>query len=247
MRRRRWSVAGICVGVVLLVGSVGFRLVAVPELVRFPLNIDETTHYRGTSSTYVDQATFSPLSTPKREPLSLDRHVKVVDGDHQKAVIVETVHIKAGSTTSVEKYQYVMDRRSMQFLDDRREFAFGNPRALMKHATGAYRVNFALGTSADGKYRSYLPEADASTPLVLVEGPHYHSDARVTVVDFKSKLEKPVAPYYLAHLRAMGLPMHVTLAQLQPQLEAGGIDVNALVAARSTLTGDASVSTVFAS
>ena len=96
----------------------------------------------------------------------------------------------------------------------------------MKHATGAYRVNFALGTNADGKYRSYIPEADASTPLVLAEGRHYHADAHVTVIDFTSKLEAPVAPYYRAHLAAMGLPMHVTVAQLQPQLQAAGIDVN---------------------
>ncbi len=228
--RRRWSIAALSVGVALLAGSVGFRLAAVPALVRFPLNIDETTRYTGTSVSYVDPATLLPLTPPKREPLSLTRHVKVVDGNYGHAVIVETVRIHAGSTTSVEKYQYVMDRRSMKFLDDPRQFAFGNPNAAMKHAAGAYRVNFALGTSADGKYRSYLPEIDASTPLVLAERRHYHADARTSVIDFTSKLEAPVAPYYRAHLAAMGLPMHVTVAQLQPQLQAAGIDVNRALA-----------------
>ena len=60
--RRRWSVAAVFVGVALLAGSVGFRLVAVPALVRFPLNIDETTHYTGTSVSYVDPATLLPLT-----------------------------------------------------------------------------------------------------------------------------------------------------------------------------------------
>ncbi len=224
MRHRRWSIALVCAGVVLLAGSVGFRLIAVPALVRFPLNIDETTHYTGTSLTYVDQATLLPLDPPKAEPLSLSRHVKVVGGNFERAVIRETVTIKAGSTTSVERYQYVMDRRSMKFLTDRRQFAFGKPSAAM-HASGTYRVNFAMGTNDGGTYRSYIPEADASISLVLKEGRHYHADARIDVIDFTSKMEKPVAPYYRAHLEAIGLPMQVTAAQLQGQLSAAGIDV----------------------
>jgi hypothetical protein len=198
--------------------------------VRFPLNIDETTHYKGTSLTFVDQATLLPLATPKVEPLSLSRHVKVVGGDFERAVIRETVTIEAGSTTSVEKYQYVMDRRSMKFLDDPRAFAFGKPSATLQHAPGAYRINFAMGTTADGKYRSYIPEADAAIRLVLAEGEHYHSDARIDVIDFTSRMEKPVAPYYRAHLEAMGLPMQVTAAQLQGQLAGFGIDVNGALA-----------------
>ncbi len=39
-----------------------------------------------------------------------------------------------------------------------------------------------------------------------------------------------MAPYYRADLAAMGLPMHVTVAQLQPQLQAAGIDVNRALA-----------------
>ena len=113
----------------------------------------------------------------------------------------------------------------MKFVDDPRQFAFGNPKATMKHATGAYRVNFALGTD---RRRQVLGATSrkrtASTPLVLAEDRHYHADARVSVIDFTSKLEAPVAPYYRAPA-AMGLPMHVSVAQLQPQLQAAGIDI----------------------
>ena len=87
MRRRRWGIAGVCAGVVLIAGSVVFRTVAVPALVRFPLNVDETATYSGTAYTYVDQATLLPLPVPRSEPLSLRRHVKVVDGDHDVAVV----------------------------------------------------------------------------------------------------------------------------------------------------------------
>jgi hypothetical protein len=61
--------------------------------------------------------------------------------------------------------------------------------------------------------------------LKLVRGPHYHADAGVTVIDFSSRIETPVAPYYLQHLKDIGLPMQVTAAQLQPQLLAAGIDI----------------------
>jgi hypothetical protein len=208
---------------------VAFRVAAVPALERFPLNIDETTHYTGTATTAVDSETLLPLATPTVEPLSLSRHVKVIDGDYERAVVRETVTIKAGPTTSVEKYRYVMDRRSMKFVKDPRQFAFGDPTATI-HAAGAYRINFAMGTNADGKYLSYIPEADASVPLVLTEGRHHHGDAGIDVMDFASTLEKPVAPYYRDHLEAMGLPMQVTAAQLQGQLAAAGINVNAALA-----------------
>ena len=229
MRSRRWSVVALCTGAALLGGSVAFRLVAVPALVRFPDNVDQTARYTGTALTYVDPATLLPLSTPKSDPLSLSRHVKVVSSDFNRAVIDETVTIQAGATTSVENYQYVMDRRSMKLVADPRQYAFGDPTATM-HAAGTYRINFAMGTTAGGSYLAYIPEADASTPLVLARGRHYHANAHATVIDFSSKLEAPVAPYYLAHLKSMGLPTQVTAAQLQPLLLASGIDVNKALA-----------------
>jgi hypothetical protein len=229
MRRRFVSIAAVGLGAVLLAGSGAVRVWAAPALVRFPLNVDETTQYTGTALTYVDQATLLPFAQPKSEPVSISRHVKVVSGTFDRAVIDETVTVKTPSTTSVEQYQYVIDRRSMKMVADPRQYAFGNPAAVM-HAAGAYRVNFAMGTNTKGSYLAYIPEADVTAPLVLVEGPHYHSDARATVLDFSTKVDKPVAPYYLAHLKAMGLPMQVTAAQLQPLLLADGIDVSRALA-----------------
>ena len=48
MRRRRWGIAGVCAG---LVADRRFRrrsaTVAVPALVRFPLDVNETATYTG--------------------------------------------------------------------------------------------------------------------------------------------------------------------------------------------------------
>jgi hypothetical protein len=224
MRLRRWSTIVIAAGLALAVGAVGFRVFAVPALVRFPLDVDQTAHYRGVSVTYMDQSTLTPFAEPKREPLTLDRHIKVVGGDYTHAVVRETMTIHAGTTTSHEQYQYVMDRRSMQFEDGTQEYAFGNPHAAM-HAAGSHRVNFAMGTKSTGTYFAFIPAADARTPLHLVQGRHYSSRAGIDVIDFSTKLEAPVAPYYLEHLKAMGLPMEVSAAQLQPTLLASGIDI----------------------
>jgi len=87
MRRRRWGIAGVCAGAVLVAGAVVFHTVAVPALVRFPLDVDETATSTGTASTYVDQATLLPLPVPRREPLTLSRHVKVVEGSFDTAAL----------------------------------------------------------------------------------------------------------------------------------------------------------------
>jgi hypothetical protein len=65
---------------------------------------------------------------------------------------------------------------------------------------------------------------------VLVSGPHHHEEGSTTVIDFATKVEAPVAPYYRAHLQSMGLPMEVTAAEMAPLLEAAGIDVNQALA-----------------
>ena len=147
MRRRRWGIVGACAGVVLLLGSMGVRVAVAPALVRLPLNLDETAHYTGRALTYVDAKTLVPLAKPTSVPITVDRHVKVVSGSFSHAVVDETITITAGSTKTVEQYQYVMDRRSMQLVDDPRAYAFGNAKAVMRGA-GAYRVNFAMGTTA---------------------------------------------------------------------------------------------------
>jgi hypothetical protein len=229
MRHRRWGIVGIGLGVTLLIGSVAFRVGAAPALVRFPANVDETAHYAGTAFTYVDRATLLPLARPSVAPVQIARRVKVVSSTFAKAVTNETVTVKTGGTTTVETYQYVVDRRSMQMVSDPRQIAFGDPSATM-NAAGAYRVSFSMGTTAHGSYRAYIPEENASSHLVYLRGPHYVPADHVSVIEFASNLERPVAPYYRAHLEAMGLPMQITGAQLEPQLIAAGIDVNRALA-----------------
>ena len=62
--------------------------------------MNETATYTGTAFTYVDQTTLLPLPAPTQAPLTLSRHVQVVDGNYDDAVVDESVEMKVGSTTN---------------------------------------------------------------------------------------------------------------------------------------------------
>ena len=238
MVRRHKLLFGI--GALLVVAGMAVRWYVAPTLIRFPLNLNETAHYSGIATSYVDQATSLPLAQPLKQPLTLDRNVKVVSGSHSQAIVDESVTITVGTQTTHEQYRYTIDRRSMRLLAGPSSYAFGNPANVM-HPAGDYRINWPLGTTASGHYPSYISEADVAVPLTLVRGKHFHTDAGVSVIDFGSKVTTPVAPYYVNYLKSQGLPTELTAAQLQPQLLAQGIDVaKALADVGPQLTPDES-------
>ena len=53
-------------------------------------------------------------------------------------VIDETIHLSFAGTTRTESYRYVMNRTSMQMLDNAGSYAFGNPDSLIQ-GKGDYR------------------------------------------------------------------------------------------------------------
>ena len=89
--KHRTQYIALGVGAALVIGAVAFRSFVAPALVRFPLNVDETAQYRGTAITYADPKTGAPLSQPLRQPLTLDRRVRVVSGTATRAVVDETI------------------------------------------------------------------------------------------------------------------------------------------------------------
>ena len=122
----------------------------------------------------------------------------------------------------------MMDRRAMTLVDDPRQFAFGDPTATM-HGAGGVPDQLRPRHEGSGSYLAYIPEADVTTPLVLVSGPHHHAEGDTTVIDFATKL-KPRGPLLPGPPPSEGLPMEITAAQIAPQLMAAGIDVNQALA-----------------
>lgn len=226
----RWVRVMSTVGIVLVVGSVGFRTAAVPALIRFPTDVDKTLHYTGVYTSYIDEKTLTTRATPLELSFALDRHLKVVRSTASTVVIREdlTFH-RASLPTLTQQNQYVMDRRSMELKGGSESWAF-TPRNQVDRS-GYYRLQFPLGTSASGHYGVWNNETSAPVPLVHPSSLHYHAESTVKVIDFSSRLDHAVTPAYRSWLAANGFPMTISSGQVQAQLTAQGVDVAAALAA----------------
>ena len=146
-RRRWWTLIVAILGVVLIVGSFVWTSVAVPKLVKYPSDVDETPVYTGTVTLYIDPATTAPIDPPKEFPLEVSRNIKTVESSSDLAVVKETASLKAtGLFDSVQEQQYVMDRRSMRNVKDDRAWAFDSSNIVDRSPN--YRINFPLDNKA---------------------------------------------------------------------------------------------------
>jgi hypothetical protein len=215
----------LAVGVMLLVIAALWRPVAVPQIVKFPSDLDETTYYSGTFTLHVDPATGQPLADPMTLPLEIDRRVRTLPGGGAHTVVLEeAVTYRIAGTTQRERHHYVIDRRSMQNLDDRRSWSFSPEHRI--DPAGTYRVTLPLGTTADGRYRiweneparSFWMERDPARARVRQNG--------LTLIGLQEVWHGvPVASYYRAELRKQGFALELTFPQLAARLAAGGVDV----------------------
>ncbi|MGZ4691795.1 MAG: porin PorA family protein, partial [Acidimicrobiia bacterium] len=140
MMRRKTGTVLLVAGTALVLLAVGFRLFAVPVLVRFPSDLDRTLHYSGTYTEYFDQRSATPLAAPVQRPFRLDRHVHVVDSGASTVVLAEDLTLHQGAQTLHQHNQYMMDRRSMKLEDSARSWSL-SPKNLVNR-TGAYRLTF---------------------------------------------------------------------------------------------------------
>lgn len=230
-RHRWWTLIVAAVGVLLIVGSFVWTAVAVPKLVKYPSDVDETPLYKGTVTLYVDPATTAPLDPPKEFPLEVSRNVKTVESSSDLAVVKETANLKAtGLFEGVQEQQYVMNRRSMQNVKDDRAWAF-NPTNVVDRSPN-YRINFPLDNKAvttpiysNEQNSTYDANPDPAGSSGTIEGLSVHK----FVADFGYK---PATDAYLASLDASlptPLPRELKLDQLIPLLKTAGIDISALL------------------
>jgi hypothetical protein len=215
----------LALGLTLLAIAVLWRPLAVPQLVKFPADLDETTRYRGTFTVHVDPATAQPLAEPIVLPLEIDRRVRTLPGGGaHTAVLEEAVTYRTADMTQRERHRYVIDRRSMENRDDPRSWSFSPEHAI--DPAGSYRVTLPLGASADGRYRIWENEPGRSFPMVRDPA---HARVRrdgVTLMGFREAWRgAPVALYYRAELHKQGFALEQTFAQFAAGLAAGGVDV----------------------
>jgi hypothetical protein len=149
-------------------------------------------------------------------------------------VVQETIQQHAGDLVNTTQTNvYVIDRSTMENVDDARAYAF-DPSNVVDRA-GTYRVNLPFGTDPNGTYEIYSNDiagtyemrADTTTPVVDEAGLELRNYGG-------SVVNEPMDPAYFEELSgSVPLPTSMTLDELKPQLLAMGIDVDAIVAAIS--------------
>jgi len=236
MQRLRKTYPRTALVAVLVLGAAAvlWLLAGVPALVKYPTDLDVSPRYEGTFTVLVDPATAAPLEEPIELPLTVERHIEAVadESGASRVVVRETIRQQAGDLVdATQENVYVMDRSTFENVADERAYAF-EPSNVVDRSP-AYRLHLPFDTDRDETYQIYKNEigasyelrADAADPTVTLEGLDLSNF--VATVD-----EAPLDPAYLAALNeVVPLPQSLSLAQLEPQLEAVGIDVAAVLAA----------------
>ena len=223
-----WFAGGLAVAVLL------WMVVGVPTVVKYPADLDASPRYEGSFSLLVDPLTATPLAAPVTMPLTVDRHIEAVGDESGSSTVVvrETIHQVAGDLLDVtQTNQYVMDRSSIENVADDRAYAFDQDNVVDR--SGSFRLNLPFDTSRDETYDIYKNEigatyqlvGDREAPTTELEGLH--------LSNFTASVdEAPLSDAYLAELtQTVPLPQSMSLDQLEPQLLAAGVDVDALVTA----------------
>jgi hypothetical protein len=219
IKRTKWLLTA---GALLAVLAVAVWLVGNPVMVRFPLNVDQTLRYTGTATVYANPTTGARLTVPLQVPLTIDRRIHVVSGGYSHAVVQETDAITYAGSTHTTKYQYYMNRRTMQLVNGPKSYAFDQSANVMTTA-GAYRINFPLDT-ANRTYAAWAPETNSAATAKGTGASRHDPVSGDQVITFDTVLNHAVAPYYLTFLQSMGLPTSLSSDAVLSQLKVAGAD-----------------------
>jgi hypothetical protein len=221
----------VAVGVLLLGVATAWGPVAEPLLVRFPTDLDQTARYEGRFTLYVDQTTGLPLPEPLRLPLRIERRIVTLPDQSGADTVVlrEQVAFEVAGTAQGEVHQYVMDRRSMQNLDDPRSWSYGPSHRVDR--SGTYRVNLPLGTDGDGRYLIWENEPGAGFAMVGdPERPEVERHGLALIGLQEVFTDTPVTERYYPEMRGQGFPLRLGFGDLTDRLVAQGVDVQAALA-----------------
>jgi hypothetical protein len=223
MRMRRLSIGLVIAAIVPLVILAGWQRVIMPSLVKVPGGINRVNHYTGMVDVFVDPTTGSSLTVPQSSAMTIDRVTRSVPDSTgaTTTALRETDTIKALGQIQDQTSVFVLDRSTVRNVFDDRAVAFGSNAVDRK---GAYFPNLPFGV--DNKRTYPIWNNEAGTPYLM----HRDGDPATTKVHGLTVLRMtgtlsttPVASYYQQELSKLGLPLQLTPAQLQAQIEATGV------------------------
>jgi len=222
----------IAVGLVLLAAALAWGPLVEPRLVRFPTDLDQAAEYEGTFTLYVDQATGLPLGEPLELPLQIERRMVALpeESGADTVVVQEQVSFEVAGTEQGEVHQYVMDRRTMENVNDPRSWSYAPGHRVDR--SGTHRVNLPLGTDGDGRYLIW--ENEPGDGFAMVGDPELGEVERhgLTLVGLEEVFaDTPVTERYYPEMRKQGFPLALRFGDLRTRLAAEGVDVDAALAA----------------
>ena len=211
----------IAIGAVLAVLAGLWALIAPGQLVKYPSDLDKTPVLQGTFTLYLDPATGAPRVRPEVLPLTIHRRIHVVSSTGSQAVVREDDVEKIGPLPQQDlQQQYVISRTSIKNIASPQAYAY-SPTTVVNRAP-AYSINLPFDTGA-GPYEIWKNEVGRSYTF-RQQGDTLTSNG-LTLIPLQGELTNaPAKPYYLAQLRALGLPAQTTIQRLAPQLRALGLD-----------------------
>ena len=211
----------IVIGAVLAVSAGLWLLIAPGQLVKYPSNLDKTVVATGKFTLFLNPVTGTPRLRPQELPLTINRRLHVVSSNGSQAVVKEDDVEKIGPLPQQDlQQQYVISRTSLQNLTSNQSYAY-TPASVVNRAP-AYSINLPFDTGA-GPYQIWKNEVGRSYTF-RQQGATVSRDG-LTLIPLQGQLANvPAQPYYLAQLRALGLPTQTTIQRLAPQLKALGLD-----------------------
>lgn len=221
----------IVIGVILIVAAILWWAIAVNALVKFPEDVNVTPIYEGDVDLYQNPSTGELLRQPLNFPLVVQRHYESVSNeyDSNKAVVIEsitqTVETPLGDTVIVDDSQYVMDRKTIENIDDPRSWAF-EPRFQVNRA-GSFYLSFPMDLDKDKEYMIFENKISNTYPMTGLSEEDEEDLEGLKVYLFEAKLDATeVTSEYLEYQNSKSpgqYPTKISFEQLKEMIAADGV------------------------
>lgn len=222
---RRATKIAAAIGVSLLVATGLWLLIAPGQLVKYPSDLDKTAVAKGTLSLFVDSETATARAEPLVLPLDIRRHVRVVESSGSEATVQETSTERIGRLPEQTLEQrYVIDRGSLENVDSDKAYAYAPDNVTDR--SPYYSINLPFGTGA-GPYEVWKNETGMAYAFER-RGGEIERDGLTLIPMTGSLTSVPATPAYVEQLGGQGIAKSLTAEQMAAQLEAQGIDLQAI-------------------
>jgi hypothetical protein len=218
----------IVVGIIFIVAAILWWAIAVPALVKFPENVDSAPVYEGDVDIYQNPLTGELLAKPITAKLTIERAYKSVDDqyDSGKAVVQETItQTIPNLTTIVESSQYVLDRKTIENINDSRSWAYTEGNQVDR--SGTFYINFPFDLNKDQAYKVFENKVNTYYEITKNTESDEEDVDGLKVYNFVGEIKATdLAPYYVTYSK---YPTTMSFDELKQSLSPAGIDIDAFL------------------